>query len=62
MSDLEVMLSAEERDYLLELLETTLTNMRVEEHRTRAPRFRELVLEQEKLVLGLENKLRQPAG
>ena len=62
MSDLQVTLSAEEREYLLNLLQTTLKSVRVEEHRTRTPLFREHVLQQEKLALGLLTKLQQPAG
>ncbi len=62
MPDLKVMLSAEERQYLLELLETTLKSVRVEAHRTRTPLFREAVLKQEKVALGLLDKLQQPAG
>jgi hypothetical protein len=62
MTDLQVTFSAEERQYLLGLLQTTLTSVRVEEHRTRTPLFREHVSQQEKLVQGLLTKLQQPAG
>jgi len=60
MSDFQVTLSAEERQYLLDLLQTTLESVRVEEHRSRTPLFREQVLRQEKLALGLLTKLQQP--
>ena len=60
-------LSAAERDYLTTLLETALKDKRVEEHRTRAPDYRQHVLEQERIISGLLDKLRptpaeQPAA
>lgn len=54
--------TAEEQQYLVELLERTLKTARVEEHRTRAPSYREHVLQQEKLIEDLLGKLRQPPG
>jgi hypothetical protein len=59
MAELQVTLTAEERQYLLDLLEITLKDMRVEEHRTRTPTYREHVLRQESIAEGLLNKLQQ---
>jgi hypothetical protein len=62
VADFQVTLTAEERQFLLELLERTLKDTRVEEHRTRTPSYRAHVLHDEELLLGLQNKLRQPPG
>ena len=59
MVDFTLTLTADERQYLLELLEASLKNMRVEEHRTRASSFREFVIKQENAVESVLNKLRQ---
>lgn len=40
----------EERVFLREILENALKEARIEEHRTRAPRFREHVLHREELI------------
>jgi hypothetical protein len=58
MNELQVTLTAEERQFLLDLLNATLKDMRIEEHRTRTPTYREHVLRQEALAEGLLNKLR----
>jgi len=50
MVDTPLNLSADERSYLIQLLETTLKNHRVEEHRTRTPTYREQILQEEKLI------------
>ena len=60
MAEMQVTLSAEERDYLIQVLETSLKNHRVEEHRTRAPTYREKILQEEKLLAQLLTKLGQP--
>ena len=60
MANLELTLSTAERDYLVELLERTLKEMRVEEHRTRAPTYREHVMKREDLIASLLGKLGQP--
>ena len=52
-------LTAAERDSLVNLLETTLKEIRVEEHRTRTPSYRASVIEREKLLESVLNKLRQ---
>ena len=51
-------LSSEEREYLLTLLEDSLKQTRVEEHRTRTPSYREHVVHQEELIESLLAKLR----
>jgi hypothetical protein len=61
MAELQLAISTEERDYLVDLLETVLKETRVEEHRTRTPSYREHVLHREELILSLLNKLRQPS-
>ena len=62
MGEVQVTLTAEERQYLVEFLEMTLKETQIEEHRTRTPIYRQHVLHQEDLIVGLLNKLRQPAG
>jgi hypothetical protein len=57
MAEMQVTLSAEERDYLVQELTTALKNHRVEEHRTRAPTYREKILKEEKLLEQLLTKL-----
>jgi hypothetical protein len=59
MAESSLMLSGEERDYLVKVLETMLRDTRVEEHRTRTPSYREFVLNQESLIEGLLSKLGQ---
>lgn len=61
-TELQLTLSAEEHQYLRELLERTLKNTRVEEHRTRTPSYRQHVLHEEDLIQGLLNKLGQSPG
>jgi hypothetical protein len=60
MADTPLSLTTEERSYLIQLLETSLKNHRVEEHRTRTPSFREQILQEEKLLEQLLAKLGQP--
>ncbi len=57
MGELQVTLTADERQYLRDLLERTLKDTRVEEHRTRTPTYRERVLHQEDLIQAVLNKL-----
>jgi hypothetical protein len=59
MADTPLSLTAEERSFLVQVLETSLKNHRVEEHRTRAPSFREQILQEEKLLEQLLTKLGQ---
>jgi hypothetical protein len=60
MAETLLTLSPEEREYLVRLLETSLKNHRVEEHRTRAPSYRESILKEEALLGQLLTKLGQP--
>jgi len=62
MAEIQVTLTAEERQYLVDLLQVTLKDVRVEEHRTRTPTYREHVLHREAIAEGLLNKLRQAPG
>ena len=57
MSESSLTLTSAERDYLVQLLERTLHDVRIEEHRTRTPSYREFVLEQESVLIGLLAKL-----
>jgi hypothetical protein len=60
MADQNLTLNAEESKYLVELLERTLKEAAVEEHRTRTPAYREHILHSEELARGILKKLRQP--
>jgi hypothetical protein len=60
MPELQLVVSAEERDFLVRFLETALKELSVEEHRTRAPSYRKLVLQDEKLMASILRKLGQP--
>jgi hypothetical protein len=62
MTELQLTLSAEERQYLVDLLENVLKETQIEEHRTRTPLYRQEVLHREDLIAGLLNRLRPPAG
>jgi hypothetical protein len=62
MADTPLTLTTDETEYLVRLLNTVLKDLRVEEHRTRAPSFREHMLHDEKLIAGLLGKLGKPAG
>ena len=62
MTELQMTLTAEEREYLVGLLERVLKETRVEEHRTRAPSYREHVLHREDVIVGLLSKLGPPPG
>jgi len=57
MAELQLTLTSEERDYLASLLEATLKETRVEEHRTRTPTYREHVVHREEVIVGLLSKL-----
>jgi hypothetical protein len=60
--DLHLTLTAEERDFLAELLDTVLKETRIEEHRTRTPSYRQHVLHREELIAALLGKLGRPPG
>lgn len=57
MSESELVLTSEERECLVKVLQSSLTELRREEHRTRTPLFREHVLRQEQLLLSILSKL-----
>ena len=60
MADLQLTLSAQERDCLIQLLETALKNRQVEEHRTRTPSYREHVVQEEQAIASILIKLGKP--
>jgi len=57
MSEQTLTLSGAEKECLVHLLQKSLQEARVEEHRTRAPSYRELVLRQENLIASVLDKL-----
>lgn len=61
MGDLQVTLTSEEREYLVDHLERVLKDTRIEEHRTRTPTYREHVLRQENLIVAVLRKLGKQA-
>ena len=58
MADTQVRLAEAEQAFLTDLLERTLKETLVEEHRTRNSTYRENVLQQERLITGLLAKLK----
>jgi hypothetical protein len=62
MNESHLNLTTEERTFLVALLERTLQTTRVEEHRTRAPTYREYVVRDEELMASVLNKLGKPAA
>jgi hypothetical protein len=60
MAESHLALTDEERAFLVSLLEITLRDTRVEEHRTRTPSYREHILHRENLIAGLLSKLGRP--
>ena len=61
MVETPLSLTVDEREYLSRLLQETLKTTLIEEHRTRAPSFREHVVRREELIRSLLAKLDQPA-
>jgi len=57
----QLTLTARERDCLVGILERALKETRIEEHRTRAPTYREHVVDQDRIITALLTKLGQPA-
>ena len=57
MADLQVTLNEEERVFLSEFLAKSLKDMRIEEHRTRAPDYRQLIIAKEDVANRLLQKL-----
>jgi hypothetical protein len=62
MVELQLTLTADEQNYLVNLLEYQLKEKRVEEHRTRTPTYRESVMQQEKLIDSVLRKLGKPSA
>jgi hypothetical protein len=62
MAEYQLTLSTEERDFLADLLEKMLKDTRVEEHRTRSPSYRELIVKQENLITAILAKVGRPPG
>jgi hypothetical protein len=59
MTEFQLGLSPEERQYLADLLKAVLKDTRVEEHRTRTPLYRESIVHNETLIVDLLQKLGQ---
>jgi hypothetical protein len=57
MEKRQLVLTADEKQYLIGLLQTALGDTRVEVHHTRTPGYREGVLEQEELIRRILEKL-----
>lgn len=57
MPESQITLTPEERDFLIVHLEQVLKDIRIEEHRTRAPTYREHILQQEAQIESLLKKL-----
>lgn len=57
MADTSLTITDSERTFLVALLEKTLKDRQVEEHRTRAPSYREHVLQEETVINDLLKKL-----
>ncbi|MFO0968676.1 MAG: hypothetical protein U0793_24225 [Gemmataceae bacterium] len=60
MNEQPVNLNSDERRYLRELLEATLKETRVEEHRTKTPSYREHIVHDRQVIQGLLAKLGEP--
>ena len=61
MTELQLTLTDEERDFLVSHLQQALKETLVEEHRTRNLAYRAGVVQQEQLIQGLLQKLEQTA-
>jgi len=57
MPESQLTRTADERQLLLDLLQTVLKDARIEEHRTRAPSYREHILQKEGLLNSILRKL-----
>ena len=62
MAESHLSLTVEESEFLVNLLESVLKEKRVEEHRTRAPSYRQLVIHEEDVISSLLGKLKQPVA
>ncbi len=61
MATFQLALTTEERAYLESLLQTAQKETRIEEHRTRAPDYREHVIQQGDVIAAILRKLNEPA-
>jgi hypothetical protein len=59
MAESQLALTDEERAFLVGLLQASLKDTLIEEHRTRVPSYRQHVLNQEHLITALLRKLQQ---
>jgi hypothetical protein len=59
MAEFNLMFTDEESRVLTAHLDQALKDMLIEEHRTRAPTYREGVLQKERVLRGVLNKVRQ---
>ena len=57
MNEVHLTLTEEERDFLVGLLERALKEVRVEEHRTRTPSYREVVMQDDVKLTTILGKL-----
>jgi len=62
MAESQLVLTGEERKFLVGLLELVLKDTLVEEHRTRTLSYREHIVHREELINGLLKKLGHTAG
>jgi hypothetical protein len=62
MTELQLTLTAEERQFLADLLTQALKDTRIEEHRTRTLSYRQHILHNEEVIAGLLGKLGRPDG
>ncbi len=62
MGEIQLTLTAEESQFLAGLLEVALRDVRIEEHRTRTPTFREHILDREAMMARLLAKLGKPGA
>jgi hypothetical protein len=62
MPESQLTLTAEERAFLADLLETVRKETLVEEHRTRTLSFREIVKHRESMIASVLTKLGKPPG
>ena len=58
MTDLMIPLTDAEREFLVNHLEAVLKDTRVEEHRTRSPKYREGIIAREEIIVAILNKIR----
>jgi hypothetical protein len=59
MTDVQLNLTEEERQFLIELLQESLKEIEIEEHRTKTFGYRKLILNQEVMIQRLLDRLRQ---